>query len=642
MSLTRRSFLLAAAAAAESTLLGGWWDRAGALVARSRPAAPRLRLRQFPPHLVRLGPGPVLDAFDVNRRHLTALDPERLLHMFRVTAGRLSSAVPLGGWEAPDNELRGHFLGHYLSACAFAAAAAGDRTLQERTAYVVRELARCQAAHGNGYLSAFPEELFDRLRAGKPAWAPWYTLHKIMAGLLDVHTLTGNGEALAVLRGMAGWTAGWVGPLGDAAMARVLEREYGGMNAFLYDLSEVTGEARWRALAHRFDHERIFEPLASGRDELKGLHANTTVPKIIGAARRYELTGERRYHDAARTFWHSVVEHRCFATGGTGSEENWNTEPGRLLAELGPYSQECCVTYNMRKLTRHLFAWTGDPTYAEYEERTLFNSILGTQHPRDGQKLYYVPMASGWWKLFGTPLHDFWCCSGTGAESFAMLSQGIWWEGDDALYVNQYVPSTLDWQARGVTVAQATRFPEEGKTTLTVSTVRPQRFTLRVRIPAWTGPGAGARLNGRPLDAFAAPGGYLQLERTWRDGDRVELTLPLTLRVEALPDAPNRQAVLYGPLVLAGRLGTEGISPETLRAEPTKPRTVPEFRGRAVEAPRVGSRGEAATEWVEPTGRPLEFRTRNQGQATILVPFAQVIDERYLIYWEVEPRDGLR
>ena len=253
-----------------------------------------IRVRPFDVARVRLGLGPFRDALQVNRRFLLAQDPDRLLHTFRVTAGLPSTAKPLGGWEAPDNELRGHYTGHYLSALALMSASLGDQEIRTRGAQMVAELATCQQALGNGYLSAFPEELFDRLRMGRPVWAPFYTLHKIMAGLLDQHTLMGNAQALDVLQGMARWVGHWVQPLGEERMQRVLETEYGGMNEVLYNLSAVTQNTYYAWLAHRFDHEGIFAPLALGRDALKGLHVNTTIPKVIGAARRYELTGEAR------------------------------------------------------------------------------------------------------------------------------------------------------------------------------------------------------------------------------------------------------------------------------------------------------------------------------------------------------------
>src|SRR5258708_36261082 len=300
----RRTFLsLAVLSAAASR----FWPPSVLAANSSSPASADSppRLRPFDLHSVRLGAGVALDALETNRRFLTGLDPDRLLHMFRVTAGLASAAQPLGGWESPDNELRGHFTGHYLSACALLAAQTGDVAVKERGMALARELARCQAAIGSGYLSAFPEELFDRLRAGQPAWAPFYTLHKIMAGLLDTHTLSGDSQALATVLGMARWTERWVAPLSDAQIRQAVEREYGGMNEVLYNLAALTADARWRALAHRFDRERIFGALAAGRDELQGLHPNTTIPQINGAARGLKVSSDPRLHPVARCLSHT-------------------------------------------------------------------------------------------------------------------------------------------------------------------------------------------------------------------------------------------------------------------------------------------------------------------------------------------------
>jgi DUF1680 family protein len=632
--MKRRNFLAAAAAAVPL-----WRVRLGALARRAPrgDVAPALVARPFDLSRVRLRPGPFLDAENQNRRYLMGLDPDRLLHTFRLTAGLPTTAEPLGGWEAPENELRGHFTGHYLSACALMSTSLGDAEVKSRGDLMVAELARCQHALGNGYLSAFPEEFFDRLRAGRGVWAPFYTLHKIMAGLLDMHTLAGNAQALDVLKGMARWTAGWVQPLGDAEMARVLEREYGGMNEVLYNLSAVTGTDWYREVAHRFDHERIFGPLAAGRDELKGMHVNTTIPKIIGAARRYELTGEPRYRDVAAYFWREVSTRRAYCTGGTSNGESWNTEPGVLAAELSSETQECCTSYNMLKLTRHVFGWTADPAAADYYERLLWNGVLGTQHPADGEKLYYVPLASGYWKLFGTPLHDFWCCTGTGSESASKFGDSIYFHDDDGLWVNQLIASEVDWAEKGVRIVQDTRFPVAAGTSLVVHAGRPARFALRVRVPSWT-QGGSAALNGRTLDGFAAPGGYFVLDRTWRDGDRLEVALPLALHVHPMPDDPTVQALMYGPLVLVGKLGTEGITPENRRAEPTKPRMVPEFRYQPPPAPGLRARSDDPSTWIQRVSgvdQPLEFRTTGQDRDVTLVPFHTLYDERYAVYWKV-------
>jgi DUF1680 family protein len=628
--MKRRDFLATTAAAASLPLV-----RRLPQARRADGALPHPLTVPFELARVRLRPGPFLDAAQVNRRFLMAQDPDRLLHTFRITAGLPSTAEPLGGWEAPVNELRGHYTGHYLSACALMSASLGDAALKARGDGMVAELAKCQQALGNGYLSAFPEEFFDRLRAGRPVWAPFYTIHKIMAGLLDMHTLAGNAQALEVLRGMARWTARWVQPLGDGEMARVLEREYGGMNEVLYKLSAVTGEEGYRWTAHRFDHERIFAPLAAARDELKGLHANTTIPKIIGAARRYELTGEPRYRHIAEYFWREVTTQRAYCTGGTSNGEGWNADPGVLAAELSGETQEDCTTYNMLKLTRHVFGWTGDPACADYYERALLNGILGSQHPVDGEKLYYVSLATGLWKLFGTPSQDYWCCTGTMSEAFSQLGDSIYFHDEAGVYVNLFIASELDWPERGIRLVQETKFPAEETTTLTVRAPRPVRVALRVRVPAWATGDNGATLNGRPLDGFAVPGGYYVLDRTWRDRDTLALRFPMRLHLHPMPDDPSLQAVMYGPLVLAGRLGTAGLTPATLRAAPTKPRTVPEYGLDPIPAPAFTVPSDDPTSWVKPTGRPLEFQTTGQPRTVTLTPFYSLFDERYAIYWRV-------
>ncbi len=629
--MQRRDFLTATAVAAALPLRA---HRAG----RAPLAAdePRIKVQPFDLSHVRLRPGPFLDATLVNRRFIMGQDPDRLLHTFRLTAGLPTNAEPLGGWEAPENELRGHYTGHYLSACAMLAASLGDDEVKTRGNLMVTELAKCQQAIGNGYLSAFPMELLDRLREGRRVWAPWYTLHKIMAGLLDMHTLGGNAQALDVLKGMAAWTRGWSQPLSEAAMARVLEVEYGGMNELLYNLSAVTGDRGYRWTARRFDHERFFAPLADGRDELKGLHANTQIPKIIGAARRYELTGEVRYRRVAEYFWREVTGRRSYCTGGTSNGEGWGADPGVLSTQLSGYTEESCVTYNMLKLTRHVFGWTADPACADYYERALFNGMLGTQHPADGNKLYYLPLASGFWKLFGTPEHDYWCCTGSGSESFAKFGDSIYFHDDQGIYVNLFIASEVDWPEQGIHLVQDTRFPEEGRVTLTVHASGSHRMPLRIRVPSWAGRGAMATLNGRALEGFAAPGGYYVLDRSWKDGDRLELSFPMSLHAAPMPDDDSVQAIMVGPLVLAGKLGTEGLTPAVVRAEPTKPRTIPEYHADPVPAPALKPMGNALSDWITPVpGRPLEFRTRGQERDVTLVPLSGVFDERYAVYWQV-------
>jgi DUF1680 family protein len=600
-------------------------------------SAPRLKARPFDLHDVRLRPGIQLTGLETNRKFMMGLDPDRLLHMFRVTAGLPSSAEPLGGWEAPDNELRGHFTGHYLSACALMGAQTGDDAVKARATSMIGELAKCQAKHGNGYLSAFPSELFDRLKAGQRVWAPFYTYHKIMAGLLDNWTLANNPQALEMVKGMAGWVRDYAAPVPDEQWQRMLNVEFGGMNDVLYQLANVTNDAPWAQLAHRFDHEKIFAPLAVGRDELNKVHANTNIPKVIGATRRYERTGEDRSRAIATFFWDDITGKRAYATGGTSNDEEWQGEPGQLAKAIGPYSQETCVTYNMLKLTRELFSWSPEARYADYYERAYFNGILPTQHPADGEKAYYTPLAAGYWKLFGAPNAGFWCCHGTGVENFSKLADSVYFRDGDGVWVNLFVPSEVNWKEKGVRLVQDTRFPESDTTTLTIRAEKPTRMALRVRVPYWVAEGGSAKLNGRQLDAFAGPSSYLVVDRTWRDGDRLDVRLPMRLHAHPMPDDSSVQAVMYGPLVLVGRLGTEGITAENRRAEPTKPRTVPEYKNPAPPlAPEIHAATDDVTTWVMPTtGKTLEFATKGQTSSTTLVPLYRLFDERYVVYWTV-------
>ena len=635
---TRRGFLEAAASAG-AALSAGILAHPPRLLADEGPRRDRDLfggpVRPFPLERVRLLPGPFRDAQERNSRYLLSLPTDRLLRNFRVNAGLASSAQPLGGWEKPDCELRGHFTGgHYLSACALTYAATGDQRFRLRAGEMVAELAKCQAAHGNGYLSAFPEELFDRLRSGAKVWAPFYTLHKILAGHLDVHLHCGNERALATAEALAGWVRNWVKGLSDAQMDRILLVEHGGMNAVLYDLSEVTGKEEYRDVAHRFDHRAFFEPLAARRDELQGLHANTQFPKVIGAARRYELTGERRYRDIAEYFWREVVGERAYCTGGTSDGERWETPPGVLSTALSSSSAECCCAYNMLKLTRHVFAWTADPRAADYYERTLWNHRLGTQNPDDGTLMYYYPLASGYWKFYGAPTGAFWCCTGTGVEEFAKSGDSIYFRDDAGLYVNLYIASELDWKEKGLRVTQETAFPDEERTTLRFAAERPVEATLRLRIPWWTANGGAVRVNGEALSAFASPSSYLTIRREWKTGDRVELDLPMSLHAEPMPDDRTVQAAMYGPLVLTGRLGGEGLTPEK-----TYGGYDCELKGDPVAVPEIAGDLADVSSWIAPLpGRRLTFATARQARNVELVPLNRLFNERYAVYWKVRER----
>ncbi len=433
----------------------------GEAITFTRKEAPR-KISSFAMTEVHLLPGIFQDSQQANFNYLKALDSDRLLRNFRVNAGLPSEAQPLGGWEAPDCELRGHFAGHYLSACALMYSSTGDDAIKAKADGMVAELAKCQAKLGGGYLSAFPIEFFDRLNARQKVWAPFYTIHKIMAGMYDMHEHCGNQQALQILQGMAQWTDNWTAPIPEEHMQDILNTEYGGMNEVLYNLAGVTGDDHYAVVGDRFTKKKFFNPLALRRDELRGLHVNTHIPQVIGAARRYELSSDERFHDVADFFWWEVTSARAYVTGGTSNGEAWLVEPRRLGAELKKSSNttECCCAYNMLKLTRHLYQWTGDPRYFDYYERTLLNHRIAAINRQTGATQYYLSIVPGAWKTFNTENASFWCCTGTGVEEFSKLNNSIYFHDGAGLYVNLFVPSELNWKEKKIKLRQETRFPE--------------------------------------------------------------------------------------------------------------------------------------------------------------------------------------
>src|SRR3954452_585862 len=523
------------------------------------------KVEPFPMTQVRVLGGPYKQVQDWNRGYMQRLGADRLVRNFLQNAGLPSSAKPLGGWEQDTpghaGELRGHFTGHYLSAAALMYASTGDNEIKAKGDEMVANLAKAQAKFNEGYLSAFPFEWFERLDARRPVWAPFYTIHKIMAGMLDQYQLTGNKQALEVVQGMAHWANTWTASKSEEHMQAILETEYGGMNEVLYNLAAVTNEDKWAKAGDRFTKKRVFDPLAMGRDELRGLHVNTHIPQVIGAARRYEISGDTRFRDVSDFFLHTVRTGRTYVTGGTSNGEGWLTQPHFLSAELKQSvdTAECCCAYNMLKMARHGYSWTADPRYFDYYERILINHRIGTIQPETGHTQYYLSLTPGAWKTFNTEDQSFWCCTGTGVEEYSKLNDSIYWHDSDGIYVNLFIPSELNWTEKGFRLTQQTRFPEEQNTTLTVRVSKPTRMAVRLRIPEWS-TGSVVKINGKALEASAAPGSYLTLSRNWKTGDRIELSLPMSLRVERMPDNPRQQAVLYGPLVLAGDLGTEGLS----------------------------------------------------------------------------------
>ncbi len=585
---------------------------------------------------VRITDGVYKLAQEWNRGYMSRLAADRLVRNFQLNAGLPATGEPLGGWErytpGRAGELRGHFTGHYLSALALLYASTGDKEAKAKGDAIVADLAKCQQKLGGGYLSAFPTEWFDRLDALKPVWAPFYTYHKVMAGMLDMYQHCDNRQALEVVQGMAKWADDWTASKSEEHMQEILKNEYGGMNEVLYNLATVTGDDRWAAAGDRFTKKTFFNPLALRRDELRGLHVNTHIPQVIGAARRYELSSDMRFHDVADFFWYEVTSARAYVTGGTSNGEGWLVQPRRLAAELerSTATAECCCAYNMLKLTRRLYSWTADPRYFDYYERVLLNHRIGTVHPQNGHTQYYLSLTPGAWKTFCTEDQSFWCCTGTGVEEYAKLNDSIYWHDNDGVYVNLFIPSELNWSEKGFRLRLEANYPEQPSATLVVSVDRPSIMPIRIRVPSWLESGGSVKVNGKTLDAAPTPGSYLTITRNWRNGDRIELTLPMRLRIEAMPDDRNMIAILYGPLVLAGDLGSDGLDEKMLEG-PSGP---PMQRAPKIDIPHLRRAGADPASWIKPADKPLTFRAAAQPQDVTLAPLNTIFGRRYTVYWQ--------
>jgi DUF1680 family protein len=612
--------------------------------APGRPLRAKGAVTPFDLSAVRLLDGPFQVAQQLDANYLLSLEPDRLLHHFRVNAGLAPKAAVYGGWESQepwvDIRCHGHTLGHYLSACSMMFASTGELAFKQRVDYIVSELRECQRTRGGGLVCAFPDgaaPLENSLR-GKPfAGVPWYTMHKVLAGLRDAHIHAASPDALPVLVRLVDWIDTAARDVPDAQFQRMLDREHGGMSEVLADVHVLTSEPKYLALAERFTHRALLEPLAAGRDTLDGLHSNTQIPKAIGFARLHELTANTDYRNASTFFWHTVVERRSFATGGNGDVEHF-FPPTQFAQHLqSAKTMETCCTHNLLRLTRALFTSEPSVAYADYYERALYNGILASQDPQSGMMTYFQATRPGYVKLYCTPTDSFWCCTGSGMENHAKYGDSIYFHDGRSLYVNLFIPSELDWAAKNLQLTQRTTFPDEAATVLAIRAKRPTRLTLKIRQPSWCAAPV-VSINGQRQSLEGAPGRYIELDRTWRDGDFVEVSLPMQLHLAPLPGAPDVVALMYGPLVLAGRLGTEGITPGSDLI--VNERTSGEMLNRPMELPRLAMSA-ADLRWkVKPHDTsPLTFVTRalDPDREVELVPFHRIAHERYTLYWRVEP-----
>ena len=574
---------------------------------------------------VSLLPGPFKVAQDAEASYLRSLDPDRLLHRFHLYAGLEPKAEIYGGWE--QRGVSGHSLGHYLSACAMMYASTNDADLKRKMDYTISELARCQSTIGTGYVGAIPHQdsIFTDLAAGKinaqgfdlnGAWVPWYNLHKTMAGLNDAYIYAANDQALEVNIKFADWIQSQFSDLNEEQFQRMLTCEHGGMNESLADLYAFTGNEAYLTLSRKFNHHNVLEPLAKSQDNLDGLHANTQIPKVVGMARQFALSGISSDSAAAAFFFETVTEHHSYVIGGNSEYEHFG-EPDKLSGHLSKATAEGCNTYNMLKLTHQLFGWNAKASYMDYYERAMYNHILASLRPDDGMVCYFMPLESGSHKEYGTPFDSFWCCTGTGMENPAKYAENVFFKGSDSsLIVNLFIPSRLQWKELGIKLELKTEFPLSEKVELQI-TEGEAEFSMQIRKPGWLKSEPKITLNGECLEPPVNRNGYYVIHHNWKKGDKIELNFPMEIYTEAMPDDSTHIAFLKGPLVLAANVTEQ--SDKILNGE-------------AVLIADGNSKNA-----IEATPSSMEYKLgKNTGPlaGATLIPFYQFQGEPHVVYWK--------
>mgnify|MGYP002659903007 CR=1 FL=1 len=480
-----------------------------------------------------------------------------LLQSFRNTSGAFSSreggymtVKKLGGWEALDCDLRGHITGHLLSAYATLYAQTGSQAVKMKADSIVNGLAEVQQAYGRGgYLSAFAEGLIDRNIQGKSVWAPFYTLHKIVQGMIDQYQMTGNEKALEIAKGMGNWAYNKLKPLSEETRKLMIRNEFGGFNEAMYELYALTKDEKYLWVARYFYHNEKIDPLKAGNADLGTNHANTFIPKLLGEARNYEMFGAKDSRKAAEFLFWTLVNDHAFVTGELSDKEHL-FKPTEQSKHLSGYDGENCCTFNLLKLADHLFSWNPSSKIADYYERALYNHILGQQDPESSMVCYFTPLQTGAYRLYSTRDSSFWCCVGSGFESHVKYASSIYFHSDKDLYVNLFIPSKVDWE--GTTFTQQTSFPQSSTTTFTVDG-NSKQFALRLRYPSWAAK-MDVKVNGKKVKAVKGTDGYVAISRLWKAGDKIEVQLGMQLREEATKDDASKVALLYGPIVMAGKL----------------------------------------------------------------------------------------
>lgn len=587
----------------------------------------KIEARAFPLSELRLLEGSIFKhAMDKDAEWLLDLEPDRLLHRFRLNAGLQPKGANYGGWETMS--ISGHTLGHYLSACSMMYAASGDKRFKERVEYIVRELDECQQARKTGYIGGMPGEdkLWKEISSGdirtegfdlNGGWVPWYTLHKLWAGLIDAYRYVGSEKAKAVVIKLTDWAVNSFGHLSEAQFQNMLKSEFGGMNESLAEMYAITGNKSYLKLARQFYHQAILDPLKEGRDELEGKHSNTQVPKIIGEARLYELTGDENDRIISTFYWDRIVNHHSYVNGGNSNHELLGP-PDRLNDRLSSFTSETCNTYNVLKLTKHLFSWDAEATYMDYYERALYNHILASQNPDDGMVCYCVPLESGTEKGFSTRFDAFWCCVGTGLENHVKYAESVFFESvkDGGLFVNLFIPTVLNWKEKNREIKLETQFPSDTRIKISFKG-NGKAFPLHIRYPKWATKGVKVTLNGEERVIQGSPGSYFTLKEKWNDHTVLTIDIPMDLHTVSMPDNPKRMGIFYGPVLLAAPLGKGELN--------------------VYDIPCFVSETGSIVNAVRPVpGKTLNFTANTTANAQLpLKPFYSVYGQKHAVYFDV-------
>lgn len=534
--------------------------------------------------------------------YLKLLDSDRMLYNFRRTFGQdTQGASPLGGWDAPTGLLRGHSTGHFLSALSLAYASTKDEEIKEKLDYMVHELRELQklskgdpaafetkgtdqekdwskdpSTWGEGFLSAYSPDQFALLEVYTPyatIWAPYYTLHKIIAGFIDAYTYTGNEEALEAAEGIGQWVYKRLSACTQEQLTKMWDMyiagEFGGFNQSLAKLYEITGNIDYLNAAKLFDNTKFFDNLNKNVDDIQGRHANQHIPQIVGALEMYNATvqagePEQYYYNVAKNFWDMVVSRYTYSIGGVGTGERFQT-PYDLAANIATDTNcETCAAYNMLKLTNLLYQYDADNAeYMDYYERTLYNQIIASQNPNVTANMhngttYMLPIGPGVYKSYGGDYNSFTCCHGTGMENHVKYQEAAYHKTADTLYVNLYLPSTVNWDEKGVAVVQENEFPSEN-TKLTVNALdgaTASAFDMKLRVPYWAENGFTVTVNGETMIEYPEPSSYVVLEGI-EAGDVIEINMPYGYHLDETPDklsGANVASIMYGPFVMVAEL----------------------------------------------------------------------------------------